>query len=369
MKNTIRLIGIIAMIAVIGLLMAACKGDDDTPIIAATKAVYRGMDSAANVYELAISKAPGRAAYDPVAGDDYVLTVTPPEGSGTSKTSEGAVKDSVDGGFVLTPKGAAKSFNVAVDGEYMIAIAGDVAYTNGSTETARATGLLPPTAGGDTTISSNTFVSGATVVYDSRIGGPKANGTSLAGAKAVTSFNYALSGDNDESLAGEEIANIAPGSSVTISGGKLTAIWGAPTVPLQGFDTPNFNGLEITPSDSHYFGEPDRPVVMVNIGGPIDVETVSGLYGLICAQSDTSYASIVYVDKDTKVKGSDEHDGITDILDIDVKAGWNYVFISKVGKFNIFTASKRLPASYKWTVIDMNFPLDLGGDGDGDHDH
>jgi len=364
MKNTIKFFGIIAFVAVIGFSMAACSGGgDDSGGGSPTKVVYKGMDAAANIYELTISKAANRAAFSPIAGDDYVMTVTPPNGAG--KKSEGAVDQSVEGGYSLKPTGATKVFNVAVNGENMVAIAGEVKYTDSTTSTTPV-GLLPPTASGDATISTSggvtTFVSGATVYYDRRI-------TNKAGAQAVTSFGYALSGDNEESFAGQDITQLASGSSFTITGGKLTAKFGAITndIPLEDFSGDNFSTFTITPSDAKYFGEPDRPMVLVNKGGSLST-SATDVWGLICNKSDTEYVSIVYVDKDVTVKGVSEHDGTIDIMDITASAGWNFVFISKVGKYNVFTVSKRIPASYKWTVIDFNFPLDLGSGSDGgDH--
>jgi len=132
---------------------------------------------------------------------------------------------------------------------------------------------------------------------------------------------------------------------------------------LESFKAEDFAGFTITPSDAKYFGEPNRPTVLVNKGGSLST-SATDVWGLICNKSDTEYASIVYVDKNVTVKGvSPEHDGTIDIMDITAGAGWNFVFISKVGKYNVFTVSKRIPASYKWTVIDFNFPLDLGGGG------
>jgi len=362
MKNTIKFFGIIAFVAVIGFSMAACSGGgDDSGGGIPTKVVYKGMDAAANIYELTISKAANRAAFNPIAGDDYVMTVTPPN-NGAGKKSEGTVDQSVDGGYSLKPNGATKVFNVAVDGGNMVAIAGEVKYTDNSTDE-KAVGLLPPPASGDTTISGNTFVSGVTVAYDRRI-------ANLTAAKAATSFPYKLDMDNGV-IKGVAIADFIAGSSVTVTNGKLTIICGNPPADiLEDFKPEDFPGFTVTPNDSKYFGSPDDTLVFMNVGGEINPETSTG-YGLICLKNDTDYAGIVYVNQDTKIKGShvrEDASGIIEVMDIDVKAGWNYIFVTQTGKFLTIATSKRLPASYKWTVIDFNFPLEFhGGSDGGDH--
>jgi formylglycine-generating enzyme required for sulfatase activity len=83
MNNLVKLIGIIALAAVIGLSMIACSdGGGSTGGSRAadpTSVTYASTDSDGTRYELVITKAGGaRAVYAPKSDDTYVLTITPP---------------------------------------------------------------------------------------------------------------------------------------------------------------------------------------------------------------------------------------------------------------------------------------------------
>jgi len=380
MKNIVKLIGIIAIVAVIGFLMTACGDKDASKTIedVVTKAVYKGMDAAANIYELVISKAQGRAAYDPTVGDDYVMTVTPPNGAG--KKSEGAVDQSVDGGYSLKPRGATKVFNVAVDGGNIIAMAGEIKYTSGNPEEKAV--VMTPSAVGGTTITKAgnvyTIASGVDVAYDPKL-------ANLTAAKAVTSFPYVLDlgggGDNgggggpgDGSGGGDggsgggdgggegggpsgvNMTTVLDGETkIEVTNSKVTIKVGTPKDQvLQSF--PDF--MAVTPNDVKYFGSEGGPAAFTNVEGT--PENYDSMYGLICVKGTENIAGLTYVSKDATIKGTDIHDGIVEIIDINVKAGWNYVFTSSYGQYKIYSASQTLPAGYKWTVIDQNTEINLG---------
>jgi predicted RNA-binding protein with TRAM domain len=117
MKNVFKVLGIIALVTVIGLSFAGCDtGGGATPApaggpggqAAPQKTVYTwvaGDDS----YSLEIKEASNsRAAYTPKSGDTYVLTINP-----GNKKSSGTV--AVSGyTFTLTPTGASTTFTITV---------------------------------------------------------------------------------------------------------------------------------------------------------------------------------------------------------------------------------------------------------------
>jgi uncharacterized protein YjdB len=115
MKNTFRLIGIIAFVVVIGFSFASC-GDSDSGggNVTNEKAVYTSVDGEGNVYELTITKKSDKAAYEPKAGDLFKLVIT--FLNGTTKTSEGTVTDEEVNGSTttLTLTVSSSSFTVSI---------------------------------------------------------------------------------------------------------------------------------------------------------------------------------------------------------------------------------------------------------------
>jgi len=123
MKNALKLIGIIALMAIIGFSFAACSsggaggGAAPAPTPAApASAKYESTDGEGNQYILEITKASGKAAYTPQNGDNYVLTIILTSGGGTKKSS-GTVTVSVSGSssnFELKPQNSEKTFTVTI---------------------------------------------------------------------------------------------------------------------------------------------------------------------------------------------------------------------------------------------------------------
>jgi hypothetical protein len=100
MKNNIRLIGIIALFAIIGFSFASC-GDagSNGGNVTNEKAVYTSKDGEGNVYELTITKNSNKAVYDPKLGDLFKLVIT--FVNGTKKTSEGTVAEAKSGSTTM----------------------------------------------------------------------------------------------------------------------------------------------------------------------------------------------------------------------------------------------------------------------------
>jgi uncharacterized protein YjdB len=103
MKNTFKLIGIIAFVVVIGFSFPSC-GDSDSSSgggnVTNEKAMYTSIDGEGNVYELTITPKSDKAAYEPKAGDLFKLVIT--FVNGTMKTSEGTVNNEVKSGSTTT---------------------------------------------------------------------------------------------------------------------------------------------------------------------------------------------------------------------------------------------------------------------------
>jgi hypothetical protein len=120
MKNTFKLIGIIAFVVIIGFSFPSCGDSDSSSGGNETneKAVYTSIDSEGNVYELTITKNSDKTAYAPKTGDLFKLVITLV--NGIMKTSEGTVTDEVKSGstmtITLTVSGSA-SFSISVSND------------------------------------------------------------------------------------------------------------------------------------------------------------------------------------------------------------------------------------------------------------
>jgi hypothetical protein len=90
MKNTIKVLGIIVLVAVIGFSMAACDDGNGTGGggVADERAVYESAKDGTS-YKLEITKNTGKATYVPANGDYYTLTIT--KAGESTKTSTGTI--------------------------------------------------------------------------------------------------------------------------------------------------------------------------------------------------------------------------------------------------------------------------------------
>jgi len=133
MKKTFKLISIIALVAVIGLSMAACGGEDDNNNTTAnpTSAVYIGETNDAE-YKLEIGAAGSRAAFSPKVGDTYTLTVT--FASGNQKTSTGTVTGVNP--LTLQPSNSAEPFTVTLENGGIKGMNGTITFTDGTNQPA-----------------------------------------------------------------------------------------------------------------------------------------------------------------------------------------------------------------------------------------
>jgi len=130
-KTILRIVGTIALVAVIGFSMTACGGDDDPGNGDPTSATYTSYDASGNSYTLVVTKDPNRAAYNPQPGDTYVLTIKNAAGTETV-TSTGTV--SAVNNSTLTLKKGESTFTITVSGEAITTIPDTIPLDGGSTK-------------------------------------------------------------------------------------------------------------------------------------------------------------------------------------------------------------------------------------------
>jgi len=147
MKNVIRVLGIIALVALIGLSFAGCDtggGASPAPGPAGPpppqKTVYT-WDAGDDSFELVVTEASNsRAAYTPKSGDTYVLTIKPGDrkSSGTVDVTSSSGKESTLKLTPATPTGAGTPFTVRVvetaTNALVTDVKGDITLVDGKTE-------------------------------------------------------------------------------------------------------------------------------------------------------------------------------------------------------------------------------------------
>ena len=140
MKNTLKLFGIITLIAAIGFSFTACDdgGGNNNGGVPQT-VTYTGA-SGGTTYTLKITE--NTARYAAQSGDAYELTVG-------SKKSTGTVSNAAGGVLTLKPSNASTTFTATVSGSSLTALNGTVTWTDNNTET--APGAFTPGGGTDIT--------------------------------------------------------------------------------------------------------------------------------------------------------------------------------------------------------------------------
>jgi hypothetical protein len=138
MKNVLKakairkIAGIIALVAVIGFSFTACGdasggggGGGGTKVPDTTSATYTANDGA-YTYTMVITKASGKAVYQPKEGDAYVMTINP----GNIKSS-GTVKSIDNGKFTLASGNGNKEFTVTFSENTITNIEGEIPRDDG----------------------------------------------------------------------------------------------------------------------------------------------------------------------------------------------------------------------------------------------
>jgi len=204
-------------------------------------------------------------------------------------------------------------------------------------------------SGGGNAISGNTITSGAEVVYDSYI-------EDVAEAKKVTDFGFR--GYWDENNDTEEYKPLSyffdGSSSVKISNGKVTINLGTPkSAYLQTINGMFKEGVTVNPINAK----------ICQIYG---FTSFDGKYDLYCPIDYNKQVEVqvilVYADRNVTVKGSStysdkEDEQHTDINNVSLKKGWNYLISSynETTKTCTYTSSTTLPSGPKWTVYENNY--------------
>jgi len=126
----LELVGIIALVTVIGFSMAACGGDDGDPLGGDPNPqieFYSGKTTDGSIYVLKITE--NTARYTAQVGDSYVLTITT---GGVTKTSSGTVTKKTGDELELTPSGSTTTFTITVSTSGITAITGTITFTDES---------------------------------------------------------------------------------------------------------------------------------------------------------------------------------------------------------------------------------------------
>jgi hypothetical protein len=147
MKNLTRLLGIITLVAAIGLSMTVCDDGSGGGGGSGQTVTYTGVAGGTN-YTLKITENTGR--YAAQSGDDYELTAGSKKSAGTVNNVNGSV-------LTLKPSNSSITFTATVSGSSLTALNGTLTWTDNTTAT--APGTLTTGGGGENTALNGTWVS------------------------------------------------------------------------------------------------------------------------------------------------------------------------------------------------------------------
>jgi len=153
MKNTFKVLGIIALMAVIGFSMAACGGDDGST--GPDLITFKSTDTAGNTYNLIITPTKSNEI---ATGNSYELTI---KSGQTSKLSKGTITFVTgSGALTMQPRNSgSETFTVTVTNSgQMTNISGTIAVEGG--ETVTGPGQVTPEGGGGGGGNVGTFLNG-----------------------------------------------------------------------------------------------------------------------------------------------------------------------------------------------------------------
>jgi len=328
MKKTIRLLGIIALAAVIGLSMAACDsggGNDPVPQIVTYSGVAGGT-----TYTLKITE--NTARYTAQSGDFYELTAG-------SKKSTGKVNavSKENGVLTLKPANSETTFKVNVSGDSLTGFTGSVKWDGEATLTqlpTSTTGGSNGGSGGDAEPFSKVYTN---MVVIHSTGNPNTE---------TLDFSYLSSGS--------ALSTIGTGDwEAKVTGGTLSLKLGIPSAAKLA----SLADSTLTVSD--------RQAKLYMLDAFYTVSTNGQKKRLeYCSQetitsgSQTVPSKVVvffYVDRDVTVNGTDYEGNQTAIYNnLQAKKGWNTVTQSvtvsgshATGTYTVGTPDSNL----KWRII------------------
>jgi hypothetical protein len=325
MKNTFKVLGIIAFIAIIGLSFASCGDDDDSSSSVTYDPVEYKSSRGDTAYSLKITKNEGKAAFTPSNGDFYTLTITT---AGVSQTSNGTI--SISGNtFTLTHTATGASFTVTISGGEMTSINGTIPTNNG--ETVPAPGVVTPEGGGggdDGSLGATLTISDEQVFWEER-NWETGETTYIPIDGYDWGFKYVRVSDNEILLLSEVIDVY---EDIIIMNGKLSFSFGTPKA-----SAPNmielfkmeYPGITISPSDTKSF----ILLYIINSDNFYNSSTI-----LHQNPNEKLSAFYWYSDKNVTINGThineskDDNGNIqstfTNIFALDLKTGWNSVIIT-----------------------------------------
>ena len=167
-------------------------------------------------------------------------------------------------------------------------------------------------------------------------------GGDLTAAKAKVDFDYICIDYDDDIFV--KLSDYIPGATVKINNSKLSLELGVPKNEV--LESPDF-GAGVTVSD------PSAKISNIPNG---ELFTADHTFHLSLIKTDTDTllegAMLIYATKNVNIKGTESYPGWTNVWNVSLKSGWNYILISDndITEKSTITATTNLPSSYKWTV-------------------
>jgi len=333
MKNTLssktifRIVGIIAIIAIIGFTMTACPPDG---LPEPETVEYKGTANG-KTYTLKIIENTGRAAYTPKAGDSYELTID-------NKKSTGKVESySNSSTFTLKPSNAgAETFNVTVSPSGITSISGTITFDDKSIDdSAKNAPLTVQPNNGSGGNTNNTTDDDITEVAKDA---PVTIGSIDTSTALMFEYIYRYYDDyyyNYHTRTFEPISNYVPSTSITVKDGKLNMKLGTPKNEV--LEDWNVQETVISPAG-------ECKSFDFNSNG---FYTSDGKYRLYLKGADTKDAGLTYWERDVTITGGS--------FNYSFKKGWNYFIIEYNWDPFYFngTSSQTLPSGFTWVIEEI----------------
>jgi len=334
MKNTIKLFGIIALVALIGFSMAGCKNDPSSET-----ETYTGTANGED-YTLKITQARYVAQKD----DNYELTV----GAKTSRGIVASVTATLE--LTLQPSSAgAGTFTVTVNvnSSSITKITGIITFTDGNTQEGPGdiTPSAPPSIGGDGSLGSTLTITDAQVYEWDEVQHEQTESSKTITLTHVISLDSLRPDESKPMSTITEVINIP--ATVTVTGGKLTVSLGAPK-ELFSMDTMAGSlGLTVSPAGAKIYG----------IYGFSDKASWADNPTIVSQSAESLIDDLpvfyYYTDRNVNVTGTyiDEISGGYSVtVAMNLKAGWNSVILKEYGDNSIILLTEKPSQNFIWVL-------------------
>jgi len=369
MKKALKVLGFIALVAVIGFLMVACGGGGDDGGVDPTSVTYVSYDAAGNIYTLVITKSQNqsKAVYVPKSGDTYFLTIKSITGDiiGTSTGTVNTVTSSNTSSVVFT---------LEKDGVEFIVSVGN---TDNTIE--KITGKIPVDSNENNGENSGEKIQPPVNLTPTK---PISNGTLEVSRQQVYTIteNQSDGGLSFTPYTMNRTFNAEGGIKATITNGKLSFTLEIPeNLELWNVLIPVDDYASVTATDTTakgfivegFSGEADgQNYFWVRKGNVVNNMNKNSL-------SETNETlKYVYVDKDVTISGTgktitmpDNSNIITKNFNLALKEGWNALYIKEALSV-IFSPNPSMtvtttisldnPPSLKWIIEKKRLTLTYG---------